>query len=199
MAENPSSFNTNFKIKKEQFRRLTPGEIEVARKIYKNSINYSTVRITYTNISKGKNITAFTAGNQISFDQYFYSDDFSKNNLGKVSFYYDLHTFIHEMCHVWQNQNASSDALFDKVFFPSPRLSYAYSLQGAKKLRDFNHEQQCEILADYFLKRYYSFVPADSMVYRNRAPLASYNGVLKTFLKNPKDKSISFHDGASIR
>jgi type VI secretion system secreted protein VgrG len=184
-----SNAPAGFKLKEGHFRRLTPGEIELARRLYKNSIDYSSVRITHVTTLPdgngiGKKATSFP-WMEIYFRDDAYSDDFSK--MGNAAFFFNsLHIFIHEMCHMWQ---------FSYGFEKSPwaialqsRPAYDYSPKKTEKLSDFNSEQQCEIMADYFAKRYYGFSSTAQAFDRSAAPIGDYGSILKDFLRNPKNK-----------
>jgi hypothetical protein len=126
-------------------RPLTPGEIEIARSIFKDAIEYSKVRLV-----KGKwwpfqprNAAMAPSGN-IYFHPHSggWSDDFSKEPLQRQGF------FIHEMTHVWQAQRRGP------LYLPlmrHPFCRYSYVLEPGKPLHRYGLEQQAEIVRHYFL------------------------------------------------
>src|SRR5215217_2085703 len=71
-----------------------------------------------------------------------WSDDFSKESLGRQGF------FIHEMTHVWQAQTKG------RYFLPlmrHPFCRYAYELEPGKPFGSYGLEQQAEIVRHIFL------------------------------------------------
>ena len=128
-----------------QNRPLTPGEIELARSMFDDAIDYSRVRLF-----KGKwwpfhprNAAMAPMGNI-----YFHpgggvwSDDFSREPLGRQGF------FIHEMTHVWQTQKRGR---FYLLFMRHPFCRYSYVLEPGKGFQRYGLEQQAEIVAHVFL------------------------------------------------
>jgi hypothetical protein len=71
-----------------------------------------------------------------------WSEDFSKENLGRQGF------FIHEMTHVWQSQRGGP------LYLPlmrHPFCRYSYALKPGKPFRRYGIEQQAEIVRHRFL------------------------------------------------
>ena len=71
-----------------------------------------------------------------------WSDDFSKEMLGRQAF------FIHEMTHVWQAQRGGP------LYLPlmrHPFCRYSYTLKAGKRFREYGLEQQAEIIRHRFL------------------------------------------------
>jgi hypothetical protein len=131
-----------------QNRALTAGEITLARSVFKDAIDYSRVRLF-----KGKwwpfhprNAAMAPMGN-IYFhpDGNVWSDDFSKEPLGRQGF------FIHEMTHVWQAQKAGRYFL---VLMRHPFCRYSYALKPGKPFERYGLEQQAEIVAHAFLAQH---------------------------------------------
>ena len=126
-------------------RALTCGEIELARSVFGDAIDYARVRLV-----KGKwwpfhprNAAMAPMGN-IYFhpDGGVWSEDFSSEPLGRQGF------FIHEMTHVWQTQRSG------RFYLPRmrhPFCRYAYVLKRGKPFARYGLEQQAEIVADVFL------------------------------------------------
>ena len=128
-------------------RSLTPGEIELARSVFGEAIDYSRVRLF-----KGKwwpfhpRSAAMAPMGNIYFhpEGQVWSDDFSKESLGRQGF------FIHEMTHVWQAQKSGR---FYLPLMRHPFCRYSYELKPGKPFRRYGLEQQAEIVAHTFLAR----------------------------------------------
>jgi hypothetical protein len=126
-------------------RSLTPGEIELARSIFGNAIDYSKVRLV-----KGKwwpfhpRNAAMAPCGHIYFhpEGDVWSDDFSKEPLGRQAF------FIHEMTHVWQ---AQAKGRFYLPLTRHPFCRYRYELEPGKPFDRYGLEQQAEIVCHRFL------------------------------------------------
>jgi hypothetical protein len=126
-------------------RSLTPGEVELARSIFGDAVDYSKVRLV-----RGKwwpfhprNAAMAPMGN-IWFHPVGggWSDDFSKEPLSRQGF------FIHEMTHVWQAQKGGR---FYLPLMRHPFCPYAYRLQPGKPFERYGIEQQAEIVTHRFL------------------------------------------------
>ncbi|GAK70095.1 hypothetical protein RRU01S_07_06240 [Agrobacterium rubi TR3 = NBRC 13261] len=185
-------------IERNKARHLTQGEVAMARKYFKDSVNYDAVTLKRGNFIIGQDQnTAMTPNGNMYFPGGIYKNDFSTTALGNRSF------FIHEMVHVWQHQNRVTGDIrwlgilsMGEYGKPGPytktpgKFLYDYrydpfSTDGALDLTDFGFEQQAAIIEDYYLiingasprnaasnytKDYY-----DSMTY----------GLLRNFLRNP--------------
>ena len=82
-------------------RPLREGEIRMAYKIFKNSIDYSQVRVhneEFLPFGLQPDNTAMTPNGELYFNPTRFKEDFSLADEG------DKHWFIHEMVHVWQYQ-----------------------------------------------------------------------------------------------
>jgi ethanolamine utilization protein EutQ (cupin superfamily) len=82
-------------------RELTPGEIQMAKKIFKDSINYAKVRIHnegYFPFGLQDANTAVTPNGEMYFLPDDFEEDFSISRDAKKLW------FIHEITHVWQYQ-----------------------------------------------------------------------------------------------
>ncbi len=126
-------------------RPLTIGEIELARSVFGDAIDYSKVLLV-----RGKwwpfhprNAAMAPMGN-IYFhpDGGGWSEDFSREPLARQGF------FIHEMTHVWQSQ---ARGRFYLLLMRHPFCRYSYELKPGKMLRDYGVEQQAEIVRHRFL------------------------------------------------
>jgi len=129
-------------------RGLTPGEIELARSVFGDAIDYSKVRLF-----KGKwwplhpRSAAMAPMGNIYFhpEGEVWSEDFSREPLGRQGF------FIHEMTHVWQSQKSG------RLYLPlmrHPFCRYSYELKPGKPFHRYGLEQQAEIVAHSFLARH---------------------------------------------
>lgn len=126
-------------------RSLTPGEIEIARSIFGDAIDYPRVRLV-----RGKwwpfqpRNSAMAPCGHIYFHPVggAWSDDFSKEPLGRQGF------LIHELTHVWQAQKGGP------LYLPlmrHPFCRYAYQLVPGKPFDRYGLEQQAEIVRHRFL------------------------------------------------
>lgn len=169
-------------------RRLTTGEIELARAIYKTSIDYSRVRIHDRKFFFGQpSNSGMTPNGEIYVDGA-YSEDYSRSTVGLQEF------FIHEMAHVWQYQNkvlnpimAAIGEMFEHLFDYGE--SYKYTLSTGKDLIEYDIEQQAAIIADYFLttKGYPPTYIRNHMQNRGtkEEKIVLLKQVLKNFIANP--------------
>jgi hypothetical protein len=134
-------------------RSLTPGEIDIARSIFGDAIDYAKVQLV-----KGKwwplqsRNAAMAPNGNIYFHPHAggWSEDFSKEALGRQGF------FIHEMTHVWQAQHGGT------LFLPlmrHPFCRYSYKLKAGKPFDRYGLEQQAEIVRHRFLADRNASVP----------------------------------------
>ena len=173
-------------------RRLTAGEIALAKTVFGDSIDYDGVRLHTRRllpfgIQKKQQAMAYRS--HTSFPRDAYSEDFSKEtDAGKQS------VFIHELVHVWQHQNrvlstpkeAARETLRHKFNYQE---SYHYTLARKRDLTTYGFEQQAAIIQDYFLLTRHGI----SQSFKNRRRPGhppqtlqqNYEAVLKNFLQNP--------------
>ena len=123
-------------------RQLTPGEVELARSVFGDAVNYARVQIIRKKYFalQPRNRTMAPNGNIYFHPRSLaYRDDFS------VAETYLKGLFIHEMTHVWQHQSGTNvrKAIFNR--------RYRYRLVRGKSFWHYGLEQQCEIVRDYFL------------------------------------------------
>jgi hypothetical protein len=126
-------------------RLLTSGEVEVARSIFGDTIDYSRVGLV-----KGKwwpfhpRNAAMAPMGSIWFhpDGGGWSEDFSAEPLDRQGY------FIHEMTHVWQAQKGGR---FYLPLMRHPFCRYAYQLEPGKPFSNYGIEQQAEIVRHRFL------------------------------------------------
>jgi hypothetical protein len=126
-------------------RSLTVGEIDLARSVFGDCVDYSKVRLI-----RGKwwpfqprNAAMAPMGNI-----YFHpvgggwSEDFANESVRRQAF------FIHEMVHVWQ---AQAKGRFYLPLMRHPFCRYDYHLTPGKPFDRYGLEQQAEIVTDRFL------------------------------------------------
>lgn len=126
-------------------RPLTPGEIELARSMFGDAIDYAQVQLI-----EGKwwpfqpRNAAMAPMGHIYFhpEAGGWSDDFSTEPLGRQAF------FIHEMTHVWQTQTRGR---FYLPLMRHPFCRYSYELKPGKTFERYGLEQQAEIVTHVFL------------------------------------------------
>jgi uncharacterized Zn-binding protein involved in type VI secretion len=182
-------------VKKDDTSRpLTSGELAMAQSIFKDSIDYSTVKVhreEYLPFGLQPDDTAMTPNGEMYFNPQYYKEDFSLSSTPD-----DLpnnHWFMHEMVHVWQYQLGYWVKLHGMLLHPG-RLwgllgnPYEYSLTPTSKLQDFNMEQQGDIIADYYA--WVTGNPVRSNSGRSIKSVTPYLSVLADFLRNPNDKNL---------
>ncbi|HEY8593012.1 MAG TPA: vgr related protein [Sphingomicrobium sp.] len=126
-------------------RALTEGEIELARAVFGDAIDYSKVQMI-----KGKYWPFHPRNAAMAPDGNIYfhpadggwSEDFDREPLHRQGF------FIHEMTHVWQAQKGGR---FYLPLMRHPFCRYAYRLKAGKPFRNYGLEQQAEIVRHRFL------------------------------------------------
>ena len=134
-------------------RSLTPGEVELARSVFRDAIDYSRVQLI-----RGKwwpfhpRNAAMAPMGSIWFhpDGGGWSEDFANEPLSRQGF------FIHEMTHVWQAQKGGS---FYLPLMRHPFCRYGYQLQPGKAFTRYGIEQQAEIVKHRFLADRRAVVP----------------------------------------
>ncbi|MEZ0260532.1 MAG: hypothetical protein ACAH80_05945 [Alphaproteobacteria bacterium] len=171
-------------------RPLTPGEIALAKLIFKDSIDYSAVRLHDKRILPSfiqEKHQAVAHRSSISFPRSAYAEDFSKEpDALKQS------VFIHELVHVWQHQNkvlstpreGVKETLRHRFNYSK---AYLHKLATGKDLVNYGFEQQAAIVQDYFLLKHRG-IDKSYKGRRLEKPadlLEKYEAVLGNFLKEP--------------
>jgi hypothetical protein len=165
-------------------RPLTPGEIAMARRVFADAIDYSTVSVyarAYLPLGLQPRRTAMAPNGNLYFPRGCFQDDFSACDLGNRMW------FIHEMTHVWQFQLGYPVRLRGAIRIGLP---YAYALGAGKRLADYNMEAQGNLLADYFALK---FCDGQGRLYEQRYrhrpdALALYESVLADFIVAPAER-----------
>lgn len=166
-------------------RPLTKGEVSIAEKVFKGSVDYSKIFIhneEYLWLGLQPNNAAMTPNGQMYYAIEVYVDDYSVD----PNF---MHLFIHEMGHVWQYQlgypvKRKGLLLHPKSLWGLLYNPYDYSLDANRKLCDYNMEQQPDIIADYAMLYIFQIG-----VYGKNYPQSAFLLTLSEFLKDPSDVS----------
>ncbi|WP_188916122.1 DUF2345 domain-containing protein, partial [Pseudoduganella buxea] len=163
-------------------RSLTSGEIAISRILFKDSIDYSKVRVhkrEFLWFGLQPDNVAMTPNGEIYFNEEKFKEDFSAET-------FDLKLwFIHEMVHVWQHQLGYPVMARGAVRI---RLAYDYTLQEEKTLRDYNMEAQGNLLADYWALVSTNNSPSYFNESKHIGDRVLYEKVIGNFISNPSDK-----------
>jgi hypothetical protein len=151
--------------KKGQARAMTPGEVALARSIYRDAIDYGAVEIRRRKWAffQPRGIAMAPMGHIHFHPQGNWSEDFSAEGLGLRGL------FLHELCHVWQWQRG--------IYLPlarAPFCRYSYAMKPGWRLPRYGLEQQAEIVRHAFLLREGYEVPG-------APPLSQYESLLGAF------------------
>ncbi|NAR98731.1 hypothetical protein GPS49_07005 [Acinetobacter haemolyticus] len=142
------------KVDQFQYRGLTLAEIEMARPIFGDLIDYSKIRIFNIPYLPWQPTNIFIApnGNLYIHQKYFHSD-YSRCSITLQSI------FIHELTHILQYQQQTNvilkGALLQLGYYLSLKLynPYKYQFVEGKAFTQYNIEQQGDIARDIFLKK----------------------------------------------
>lgn len=128
-------------------RALTPGEIEMARSLFGDGIDYSRVRLVQGKWwpFQPKGIVMAPTGN-IHFhpEDDNWREDFSAADWNLQGL------FMHEMTHVWQAQRSGR---FYLPLMRHPFCRYAYQYREGRPFLRYGLEQQAELVRHAFLQR----------------------------------------------
>lgn len=165
-------------------RPLRPGEVRIAAQIFRDSLDYSQVRVhneEFLPFDLQPDNTAMTPNGELYFNPKRFKEDFSASTPG------DQHWFMHEMVHVWQYQLGYPVMLRGAIRIG---LDYDYELKADKTLSDYNMEAQGDLLADYWALKFLKQPEVMSMrFYQDKLWLPLYEQVLARFLADPSDKA----------
>ncbi|VEJ21030.1 type IV secretion protein Rhs [Neisseria animaloris] len=168
--------------RKQKWRFLTENEIDVARKVFSDGIDYTRVKI-YRGIPYAPPFKiAVSPNGNIYFPRYDCPNDFAKTEPRYQVW------LIHELTHVWQYQHGYrtwfGGALLAVKGSYIKRSAYVYPrLDTIRSLSDLNMEQQADLIAHYYAARY-----LDWKKYAAELPL--FEAVLKPFFDSPHNKSL---------
>jgi len=168
-------------------RAMTIGEIKFAKSIFKNSIDYSKVKIHNKKFIFFQPSNSGMTPNGEIYMNGAYSKDYSKLNGRGKGF------LIHELVHVWQYQlnilnpiTAAISENFAHAFDYSK--AYQYTLNPDKDILDYDIEQQAAIIEDYYLIFVTGLSPVKGHMQNTLTQAKSqqlFQKVLGKFLINP--------------
>jgi len=128
-------------------RALTAGEIELARTMFGDAIDYDRVRLfrrKWWPFQPAGIVMAPTGNIHFHPGSSLWSDDFSAERLSLQAL------FIHEMTHVWQAQTRGR---FYLPLMRHPFCRYDYRIVEGRKFDRYGLEQQAEMVRHRFLAR----------------------------------------------
>lgn len=130
-------------------RPLSESELALLSPLYASSVDFKKIRIKY-----GGPLTwifpGVTIGNTISFPKHAYDEQDRK----------DQALLVHEVCHVWQYQNFGIRYIPRSLWeLLTQRDAYVIHYEASKSFRDYDVEEQCEIMAEYFLSGDSKYAP----------------------------------------
>lgn len=170
-------------------RALTPGEISLAKRVFKDSLEYSKVKIHNKKYMRFQpDNSGMTPNGEIyAVGVRTYSNDYALEGPRLRGF------FIHEMAHVWQYQlnilspvsAATSEFILNGFDYAK---AYEYELVAGKDLLKYRIEQQAQIIEDYYLIQLEGVQLAPGQRKNSRDPkvyMPLYFQVLASFLANP--------------
>lgn len=169
-------------------RKLTDGEIDLAKSVFGDAVDYAAVRIVNGKFAffQSKHTSMAPDGN-IYMAASLRADDYSREDPVTQS------VFIHEMAHVWQYQNkilhplkTGAKLMLRHAF--RYRSAYPYRLDAKKDLTDYNMEQQASIIQDYFLFNklgHFRWQGNCKNTLKNAEKARVYEQVLEKFMENP--------------
>jgi|GEM_PF-30698 len=137
-------------LPKGKSRALTPGEIAMAKVIFKDSINYSKIKIHHGGwwLFFGFQNTAVTPNGEMYFPEStkYYREDFSTTEDDR-----DKALYMHELTHAWQYQLGYPVKKAGLTVTSRGEDAYKYTLTESRSFSDYNMEQQGEIISDYYM------------------------------------------------
>jgi hypothetical protein len=133
----------------EPNRALTAGERAMVAPLFRDGIDYDTVRVVHASFPFQPDGVYMTPRGHVYAPGGLFRDDFSTGSLGERA------VFVHELTHVWQFANgidliAAGVAAFAKYGGRYER-AYPYLLDATRDLADYGMEQQASIVEDYYL------------------------------------------------
>lgn len=127
-------------------RELTQQESAVLGEIFPANLRLDSIRIAQMPLPPA--LTGFVLENRVSFRRGYYKEDFSRDP-------YKMKQLVHEVAHVWVNQNhnwyTSIGAVFEHLLWGDS--VYVWKPDG-RVLGDYRLEQQARIFETYFWQRH---------------------------------------------
>ncbi|KPK89195.1 MAG: hypothetical protein AMJ88_17920 [Anaerolineae bacterium SM23_ 63] len=154
------------------WRPLSQSEIEQAQLVFKDALAYERVRVyeevawslriaqfgAWLSHSTAPSNNAVTLGNRIFFSRELSTDSDESSSI----FLNDMCWLMHELTHVWQYQHDGWIYLFEALWvqlkFGPDAYGYGWeaglieAIAQNKKFRDFNREQQGDIVKHYYYR-----------------------------------------------
>lgn len=168
-------------------RSLTPSEILLAKSIFSDSIDYSSVKIYDGKYMPFQPHASGMTPNGKIYVNGIYVKDYGITKDETKAF------FIHEMVHVYQYQlkilNLIGSAIGSslKTGFNYTQ-AYEYRLDANKDLLDYGIEQQAQIIEDYYRVNFVDLDPFKRYMQNDVAEVKRerlFEKVLKNFIDNP--------------
>ena len=168
-------------------RILTIGEINLAKKVFKSSIDYVKVKVHDEKyIFFQPSNSGMTPNGEIYVDGVYYAD-YSATGGSLQGF------FIHEMAHVWQYQNNILDPISAAIGEAIRHGfnygdAYKYTLDASKDLLAYKIEQQAAIIEDYFRTTFSGLLPVPGHMQNSYVDVQKnqlFQKVLSKFMANP--------------
>ncbi|WP_343580693.1 zinc protease [Acinetobacter sp.] len=197
----PQKIGDNYQVKRVKVssqRTLTAREITLAREVFKDSIDYSKVKIINGGLlgmpNASKNAMTPFGSIHLPSEDYDTTKDFGLDTTDATLKIW----FIHEMTHVWQYQHGFNNARAGintgiNGGYTQRSLAYEYSLADiSKKFNEYNMEQQAEIVSHYFdaTHMYQTTHNSPRLHKQNVMNLPRLRQVLSDFLVNPDNKNL---------
>jgi hypothetical protein len=167
-------------------RKLTPGEIKLAKSIFGDKIDYDQVTVFHKRfiffqpkdrlMTPDGNIYAAPGGTNYSEDYSTISEPaYGSSNTLLV---YSQAEFIHEMTHVWQHQTGTSVQLrgiFERNY------DYDLATLGHKDFKKYGIEEQAQIVEDYYILLHGGSIYRNKEYLKNPPSLKVYEQALKAY------------------
>jgi hypothetical protein len=138
---------------------LTASEAALVKSIFGNEIKTTRVRKYFSDKEKPGTKEGFVIPAQTFGEEgiKFYGPNYHSYDYSLATDVFKFGTFIHEMTHIWQNQNKIPCKETPKDSDP-----YAYALTLQSTFADFSWEQQARIIEDYARMYIYPVNPRQS-------------------------------------
>jgi hypothetical protein len=181
-------------------RGLTVGEVRLCKTIFRDTIPTGMVKIIKRKVSDG----GFTPFGRINMHESKHRADYIGSNILRPPDIELARLFTHELAHVWQHHVGLPKI---RMFFQARRQVrrslrqageevYAYTMRRdmyyyridrpGMDLLDFNLEQQCDIIEDYFADTLWADKPYNAHGPNYPVPtIEQLIGVLSRFLSDP--------------
>ncbi|MBN1208679.1 MAG: hypothetical protein JXB05_27710 [Myxococcaceae bacterium] len=136
-------------------RALSDSEIKMLKQVYGDSVDYSSVRVKQGGSTDWTGMAPHVVGNTIYMPSKWGGDNFNPDGSFTEN---GLETLVHEMGHVWQNQNGGGDFVHRSLMSQLIATIQSGSRNGAyewregysqgKPFEELNPEQQAHLIED---------------------------------------------------